>query len=223
MVTYGFYDSKNHDRRYNAIQFGSIFDGIIEDGIFQTIGNCFRVIPTDDMTILVDTGRAWFNHTWTYNDALLPLTISKSDILLDRIDAVVLDIDGSTNVRKNDIIIVKGIPSTNPTYPTLINSQKRHQYPLAYIYVSAGSVVITNNDITHMIGSKYTPYAKGIIEKTIMDLIINLQTRVNTLEKFMSDLKKEQSIYETIYDSSNELILDNSDNSIEGKIVFELK
>lgn len=37
-VTFGFYNSKEGDRRYDAIQMSSIFDGIIQDGILQHVG-----------------------------------------------------------------------------------------------------------------------------------------------------------------------------------------
>ena len=42
-VTYGFYDSTGGDRKYNALQMGSIFDGIIQDGVYANIGNAFQV------------------------------------------------------------------------------------------------------------------------------------------------------------------------------------
>ena len=75
MVTSGFYDSLNHDRRYSSIQFGSIFDGVIQDGVFQHVGSRLMVSQNSGMMISVGTGRAWFNHTWTYNDSILPLTV----------------------------------------------------------------------------------------------------------------------------------------------------
>ena len=42
-VTSGFFDSINGDRKYNAEQMSSIFDGIVTDGVFQNIGEAFRV------------------------------------------------------------------------------------------------------------------------------------------------------------------------------------
>ena len=42
-VTSGFFNSLNGDRRYNAEQMSSIFDGIINDGIFANIGTAFGV------------------------------------------------------------------------------------------------------------------------------------------------------------------------------------
>ena len=37
-VTYGFYNSLNGDRKYDSAQISSIFDGLIVDGIFASIG-----------------------------------------------------------------------------------------------------------------------------------------------------------------------------------------
>lgn len=120
-VTYGFYNSSNGDRKYNAIQMSSIFDGLIKDGIFMSIGTSMMVVATGEgMMLNVGIGRAWFDHTWTLNDAPLPLTPDQSEILMNRIDMVVLDVDQREAVRANDIIIVKGTPSSNPVAPSLI-------------------------------------------------------------------------------------------------------
>ena len=70
-ISYGFYNSINHDRKYNAEQISSIFDGIITDGVYHSIGNAFSVTPGTDMSVNVASGRAWFNHTWTLNDAMI--------------------------------------------------------------------------------------------------------------------------------------------------------
>ena len=64
-VTFGFYNSKEGDRRYDAIQMSSIFDGIIQDGILQHVGTAMVVKESEAMIINVGVGRAWFNHTWT--------------------------------------------------------------------------------------------------------------------------------------------------------------
>lgn len=173
MVTYGFYDSYNHDRRYNALQFGSIFDGICRDGIFMSIGTCFRVIPGDGMSVIVGAGRAWFNHTWTLNDAPLPMNISQSEVLLNRIDAIVIDVWQDQEHRRNDVILIKGTPSSNPQRPTMINSSIRHQYPLAYISVEAGVTSLRAADITSMVGTSVTPYVTGILETVNIDALLD--------------------------------------------------
>lgn len=176
MITYGFYDSKNHDRRYNARQFGSIFDGIVRDGIFMSIGTCFRVIPAEDMMVLVGAGRAWFDHTWTLNDAPLPVILPQSEVILDRIDAIVLDINADQSARVNSVMVVKGTPSKNPQRPALIKTKNRNQYPLAYISVRAGMTSIRAADITSMVGTSSTPYVTGILETVNIDALLDQWT-----------------------------------------------
>lgn len=173
MVTYGFYDSINGDRKYNAIQFGSIFDGIVRDGIFMSIGDCFRVRQGEGMMVLVGIGRAWFNHTWTLNDALLPVYIPQSEVILHRIDAVVIDVDATQSSRKNSIIVVKGTPSSNPQRPNMIHTAYRNQYPLAYIYVQAGTTSIRTADISSAVGTSEAPYVTGILETVNIDALLD--------------------------------------------------
>lgn len=165
-VTYGFYNSRDGDRRYDAFQMSSIFDGIIEDGIFQSIGDQFEVSPAElsdgnKMAVKVGPGRAWFNHTWTLNSAALPLEISPSEILTDRIDAVILEIDATEAVRKNTIRVLKGTPSHDAQKPELIKSAQVNQYPLAYIEVNSKSTEVRFADIENKIGSDDTPFVTG--------------------------------------------------------------
>lgn len=185
MVTYGFYDSINHDRRYNALQFGSMFDGIVRDGIFMSIGTCFRVTPANGMMVLVGIGRAWFDHTWTLNDAPLPIYLSPSEVVLNRIDAIVIDVNADKASRRNDIIVVKGTPSYNPQRPALINTATRHQYPLAYISVNANVKEIRAADITSMVGTSAAPYVTGILSTVNIDALLD-QWR-DQWQKFFED------------------------------------
>lgn len=76
-VTFGFYNSKEGDRRYDAIQMSSIFDGIIQDGILQHVGTAMVVKESEAMIINVGVGRAWFNHTWTLRRSV---TVSSSTV-----------------------------------------------------------------------------------------------------------------------------------------------
>ena len=136
-LTYGFYNSQNGDRTYDATDISSIFDGIIKDGVFMSIGDAFIVSAANGMQVKVGSGRAWFNHTWTYNSVPSLHTIEPADLVLNRIDTVVLEINASEEVRANSIKVIKGTPATNPVAPTLINTELVHQYPLADIYVGA--------------------------------------------------------------------------------------
>ena len=173
MVTSGFYDSLNHDRRYSSIQFGSIFDGVIQDGVFQHVGSRLMVSQNSGMMISVGTGRAWFNHTWTYNDSILPLTVPQSEVILDRIDAVVLEVDAREEGRINTIKIVKGTPtSKNAKPPAMLKEKNRWQYPLAYIKVAAGVTSIRTADITNKVGTSACPFVTAPLDKMSIDDLV---------------------------------------------------
>lgn len=163
-VTYGFYNSLNGDRKYDAIQLSSLFDGLIIDGVFASIGTCFAVQADTGTSVNVGIGKAWFNRTWTFNDSILPMEAPISHVLLDRIDALVIEVNASAAVRANSIKFVQGTPSSQPVNPTLASSETVHQYPLAYIYRVAGSTEITQADITNMVGSASTPFSVGLNE-----------------------------------------------------------
>lgn len=180
-VTYGFYNSLNGDRKYNTSQMSKIFDGIINDGIYEAIGNKFAVSASSGMTILVGTGRAWFDHTWTLNDAPLPITLNDSNVVMDRIDAIVLETDSTESVRVNSIKYIQGTASSTPANPVLTNTDLVHQYPLAYIYVTKGATTISQANITNKVGTTDCPYVTGILASTNIDnLVAQWQDLFNT-------------------------------------------
>ena len=171
-VTSGFFNSLNGDRKYNAEQMSSIFNGIINDGVFANIGTAFSVKANTGNSITVGIGRAWFNSAWVYNDAVLTLTADDSEVLLDRIDAVVIEINHTDSVREGQIKIIKGVAGSSPSRPTLTENDKVHQHPLAYIFRKANSTSITQSDITNMIGTSSCPYITGILQVQNIDNIV---------------------------------------------------
>ena len=224
-VTYGFYNSVNGDRKYDATQISSIFDGIVTDGVFMSIGTSLRVKAASGMTVNVGIGRAWFNHTWTYNDALLPLTLDASDVLNSRIDSVILEINSGESVRANSIKILKGTPASSPKEPSLTSSVTLHQYRLANILVKAGVSSINQSNITDLIGSSSTPYITGIL-KTVntdelmaqwkSDWAVYIETQKSDSSKWVQNFESELSAWKTEFES------DNSEWSNTQKTNFEI-
>ena len=172
-VTSGFFNSMNGDRKYNTVQMSQIFDGIIADGVYSTIYNQFAVSINEGMTLQVDTGRAWFDHAWILNDSILLLTADASEILFDRIDAVVIEIDHSDMVRMGTIKIVKGTPSATPSKPTLTKTDTVKQYPLSYYTVRSGSTEIAAADIENAVGTSECPFVTGVVSVMNIDMLIS--------------------------------------------------
>ena len=171
--TCGFFNSENGDRKYNAEQMSAIFDGIIADGVFTTIGDHMAVSAGTGMQVLVGTGKAWFDHTWNVNDAAYPLAIAASDVTLSRIDAIVLETNHSDSVRLNKLRVVQGTGASTPVKPTLTNSEKVHQHPLAWVTVAPGVTQIVASAIENAVGTSACPFVTGIIATTAIDDLFN--------------------------------------------------
>lgn len=169
-LTFGFYNSVDGDRKYDAIQFGRIFDGIIKDGIYATYEKGMVVKASSNPSeVIIQPGRAWFNHTWNYNDADFIIEAPAPETLLDRIDALVLDVNEEMSSRTNSFMWVQGIPSSTPQRPALENSITHHQYPLCYVRRYPETTMIYARDITNMVGTSECPFATGVLEGINLD------------------------------------------------------
>lgn len=174
-VSSGFFNSMNHDRLYDAEQFSSVFDGIIRDGVYQSIGDAFKISVNEEVanTVIVGTGRAWFDHTWTVNDTRYAIALASPNEALSRIDAIVLDVNREDNTRKNSILYIQGDYSSSPQKPTLVKTELHNQYPLAYISVDAGSdFEVTNADIEIAVGTSACPIVTGVLEVVNADMFL---------------------------------------------------
>lgn len=199
-LTYGFYNSLNHDRKYDSLQLSRIFDGIINDGVYESIGDALMVKASNAMSVSVGLGRAWFNHTWTLNDALYLVTITDAELALNRYDAVVLEVDSGN--RTNSIKVVKGTPAVNPVKPTLITSDTVNQHPLAYIYVKAKATEITQANIQNAVGTSECPFVTGIMSTISVDNLI--QQWSAEFDVLFAELEEKisQAASQTIIDKS---------------------
>lgn len=172
-LTFGFYNALNHDRRYNAEQFGSIFDGVIKDGVYMDIGGKLMVKTANNgMQVNIQTGRAWFNHTWTLNDTIYPITLPDAEPLLSKYVAVVLEVNKEEAVRTNSFKVVSGTPASSPQWPTLVNSGQVHQYALAYVLIKPAVTVITQADIFNNVGTSRCPFVTGVVQSMNIDNLI---------------------------------------------------
>lgn len=202
-VKSGFFNSKNGDRKYDSTDISSIFDGVINDGVFESYGDAFQVTPGTGMSVVVGIGRAWLDHTWTLNDAPLMLELDAAPTSGGRLDTVVLDVDRRKDVRNNSIYILKGDELSNdisvPANATeLIQTDDRVQYPIAYIAVHNKVTSITTSDISYWVGKALTgkktlKYVTGPLE------VINSEAYLKQMEGEWTDFKTEK---ETEYQTS---------------------
>lgn len=166
MWTSGFFNSVNGDRLYNADQMSRIFEGLITDGVYESVGNKMAVQPNNGMTIQIATGRGWFGRHWVENDSELTLTVADSDVLLNRYVAVVIKVDDTDAVR--DVIpqLKYSEFATTPVKPTMTRTETVKEYCLAYIYLKAGATAITASDIEDTRGNEaLCGWVTGLIEQ----------------------------------------------------------
>lgn len=145
--TSGFFNSVNGDRLYNADQMSRIFEGLITDGVYASVGNKMAVQPNRGMIIQIATGRGWFGRHWVNNDSEYTLTVDNSDVVLNRYVAVCIKVDDTDAVREAVPYLKYSSFATNPVKPTMIRTETVKEYCLAYIYIKAGATAITAADI----------------------------------------------------------------------------
>ena len=171
--SYGFYNSIKGDRKYDSVQISHLFDGLILDGVYEHVGERFFVRPSENgLAVIVGTGRAWLLHTWNLNDSDLLLELEPADILLERIDSVILDVNNLESSRTNELKILTGTPSAEPQPPTLINENNHKQYAIANIIVPPEAVEIGQDVITYLVGQEPLPYVMGVLEKHDISQIV---------------------------------------------------
>lgn len=147
MWTYGFFNSVNNDRIYNADAMSSIFEGLITDGVYESVGNKLAVGVNSGMVIQIDTGRGWFGKKWVNNDTPYLITLEPSDVLLNRYAAVCIRVDISDDTRSAEPYIKYSDFETNPVKPTMERTENVKEYCLAYVYIGAGVTSISASNI----------------------------------------------------------------------------
>lgn len=145
-VTYGFFNSINGDRTYNADQMSKYFEGLVSDGVYESVGGALQVLAGSGMMVNVQTGRMIINSKWLNNDAVIPLTITAAHATLNRYTAIVARLDIAN--REMLITTKDGTPATSPVKPTMANTANTVEKCLAYVYVGKGVTSITQANIT---------------------------------------------------------------------------
>lgn len=181
-VSSGFFNSNEEgDRTYDADSISSLFDGLITDGIYNSIGEMLVVSPNAGMVIKIGSGKAWFNRIWLNADSATTIEVSGSTQWLGRIDAVIIEIN-KNNTEKDDkdrevgrgahLAILTGLASENPVKPTMLHTGNVEQYPLAYITVDANTTEITAEMIENMVGTDETPFVTGLLEHVSIEELL---------------------------------------------------
>lgn len=172
----GFFDSLNGDRTYSADDFGSLFDGVVTEGIFTTIYSgrfeCTYIgaHPTTGRDrISAADGKAWFQHTWLINTEAFNFQMPERITGYWQKVAIYIDINKEQATRENGL----NQYTLGSAYGSLENaradalpsgflnpSTSHWRYPLAYVYIPpAGNSSVPTIDDNR--GESTCPYSRA--------------------------------------------------------------
>lgn len=224
----GYFVSKNGDRKYNADTMSKYFSGLMTRGVLQNYNDKLIVKSVSGMTISIGTGKAYFSDgKWIENDTLYNLTIDQSDVVLNRIDRVILKKDKNEANRSCTIEIKKGTPATNPLAPDLANNELVEEMSLATIYIAKLSEAITQANITDTrADSVVCGFVTGLINQVdTSELFLQYQTAyteqynqfTTEFEEWFSELREELSTSTLVREYTNRVI-----STVQDQVVFNI-
>ena len=143
-VTYGFFNSVNGDRKYNAEQMSEYFRGIVNEGVFQHLDGGLAVTAGTGLAVSVASGRAIIQNRWVQNSDAMTLSISAASETYARKDAVVVRLNYST--RSIEIAVKAGTPAASPVAPSMTRNSTTYEMALAYVNVAANATSVTVTD-----------------------------------------------------------------------------
>lgn len=153
-----------YDRIYNAEDVTSYLDKIVGNGVFPNPSTNLQVRQSSGMNVVVKAGQGWINGHKIINTSDLVLSIDASDVLLNRIDAVIFYVD--FDVREMGISVKKGTVAQTPSAPAMTRNNSRYECCLARIKVNKQITAITTAMITDTRGnSNLCGYVQGLIQQ----------------------------------------------------------
>lgn len=191
----GFFNSVNGDRLYNAEQMSKVFDGLISDGVYESVGNKLAVEPNSGMTIQIDTGRGWFDKKWVENNTPYTLTLESADVTLNRYCAVCIKVDNTDAVRSATPYLKYSEFATAAVKPTMTRTDTVKEYCLAYVYIPANTTTITASLIEDTRGNNdLCGWVTGLIEQlSTTTLFSQWQSIFDNWFKNLGDLINENT------------------------------
>lgn len=167
-VTYGFFDSINGDRKYNADQMSNYFEGVIGDGVFKNVDNELQVAAHSGLTVKVKTGRAMVKCRWLRNSTDYYIEITP-DSTYSKYVAICVEWDYQN--RKVDLVQVSGTAASTPVKPSMTRTADKWQLALAYILVSANATSISQSNISDARSTDDCGWVTGVIEQLSTDTL----------------------------------------------------
>lgn len=198
-ITSGFFNSVNGDRRYNAEQINDFLTGLVNGGVYESVGGGLQVKSNAGMKVQVLSGKlSDSNGRWLQNDSTLVLTLDAADLVLNRYDAIVAKLDSNQNQRTGTITVKKGTAASTPTKPTAERTQFVEEYILAYVYVGKGATTITQAQIEDTrVNTSICGFVTGLIKQVdTSQLFLQYQT---AYAQFLNELNEWKAVQKNAF------------------------
>ena len=172
-VTYGYFNSVDGDRVYNADQMSRYFDGLVSNGVYLNVGDAFKVIASGDgLSVNVKTGRGIIDCKWVNSDAIETINLNEADVSKPRYTAITLRL--SYTDRLIALGFHDGTPASNPQKPEPLRTAENYELILAYVLVPAGATSISQAQIEDTRASKrLCGWVSGLIDQVDTDQLFD--------------------------------------------------
>lgn len=145
-TSYGFFNSMNGDRLYNADDVNTFLEGLVSPwGIYANVDDMLQVTAGPGLSVNVGSGKASINHHWFRSTATENYALSVAHQILNRYDVVALRLDYTE--RSAGIVIIEGTPASTPSIPNVIRNDSYFDLRLANVYIPAGATQVLQSYI----------------------------------------------------------------------------
>lgn len=212
---YSFFNSKDHDRKYNARHWADYFFPLFTSGVFN---NDLQVVASGGMTVKIKSGYAWIDgYGYHLTDGLL-LDLETASGNMNRADSIVIRLD-LTNRWIKAFVKTGSYYAGVPTPPAPECTATIHEIVIAHISVVAGVTEITQDMIEDTRMDKtICGWVCGTVKEIDFEQITiqfkaftekyenDLNSKFNNLEEYELDKKNQfDTFQEELIQKENEL------------------
>lgn len=200
------------DRTYNADEINDFLEGLVSrNGVFATVSTACQVTSGTGMQVVVKAGKGMVNNHWFKIDSDITLDIEAADVILNRIDSVVVK---HSNVdRKITLEIKKGELATSPVASLLTRNEEVYEICLAKILVSKNITAINNSMITDTrSNNEVCGWITGLINQ------IDTTTLFNQYETAQNNFIEEQTTEYINWEAGQQANFDTWFNGIKDEV-----
>ena len=203
---YSFFNSKDHDRRYNARHWADYFFPLFKSGVFN---GDLQVVENGGMAVKIKSGYAWIDGYGYHLTDGLPLDLETASGNMNRMDSIVIRLD-LTNRWIKAFCKTGSYYAGTPTPPAPEITATIHEIVIAHISVVAGVTEITQDMITDTrMDGNLCGWVCGTVNEIKFDQITeqfkafmkryenNLDAKFEDLETYEANKKNEFDTFQT--------------------------